>query len=590
MAVALAIILMADLIYVGWSLRAHLQETQSFFAEGRSALIGGDYDAALRNFEMALEEARRASTLEARPGAWALRITPGISSDARAAAKLSTVAELAARAGLDAVSLYERLGATSAGLAGALFDRGRVRMDSMGIALDGVDGLTSLLSEADELLHADLDPRIASIQDAWSRARSQVSKALTVFRRAATLLAAAPSLFGETAERRYLLLIQNPSQSRSSGGLIEYYGVLSVSDGRFKLDSISPISLLQNGSGGWSSINKSPDFPAVARSALSQFRAATGRHLDGVIATDPLALQQMTRATGPFRERGYDVVISSQNAAQVLMHDVFEHFEGATSARHQYTSAVVEQVFKAVTKGIGDSSSLLDALGNSAETQHLKIYSAIGDAQGALGDLGVSGDPRLFGPSVQMVTQNSLVSSQVDFFLRRAIKVLIELGEDGSARVTTTATIENRAPDGPASPVLGSEQPGQARLSLGALLPESASTIQYEGGGGENPRVSSGVDQRRPFRVELSVPPGSIRRVSFSYQMLPSTGTGEGPTFELLLLPQGLAFPDLVTVNAIAPPGFCVNSCDRPTKTAWGATKTLSEPWRVTVRRVQESD
>jgi hypothetical protein len=465
-------------------------------------------------------------------------------------------------------------------------------MESIATTLSGVKGLTSSMSEADELLEADLEPRLNAIEDALATARSEVAETQSVLRRAATLLVAAPSLFGDSTDRRYLLLLQNPSQSRATGGLIEYYGVLEVSEGRFELNRVSPISRLDDGSGDWSSINESADFPAVARAVLSLFRQQTGRRLDGVIATDPLALEQMTRATGPVRERGYDVAISSENAAQVLMHDIFEHFEGEKSARDRYTSAVVGQVFGAITEGIGDSSILLDAFRSSAEAQHLKLYSTHKDDQRALDDLELSGDPRLLGPDALVVTQNSRVASKVDFFLRREIEILAELRKDGSARVTNTAIVENRAPAGPPSQVLGFDGPGIARLSLEALLPESARNIQYEGGGGKNPRVFSGLDERRVFAVNLNIPPGSRRGVSFSYETVSPPRIEEGREFELVLLPQALAFPELATVSIAAPGGFCVNSCDRPSSATWEATRTLEDPWRVrvTVRQFRTLD
>ena len=92
--------------------------------------------------------------------------------------------------------------------------------------------------------------------------------------------------------------------------------------------------------------------------------------------------------------------------------------------------------------------------------------------------------------------------------------------------------------------------------------------------------------------MNLNLPPGSRRGVSFSYQTLPSPQIEEDREFELVLFPQALAFPELATVSIVAPAGFCVNSCDRPSSATWGATRTLEDPWRVrvTVRQFRTSD
>jgi hypothetical protein len=589
--VVLALLLLtAELVYVGWTLRGTLLNTQSSLREARSAFVRGDYDSAYKDFERALAEARDASELTERPGAWVMRNAPGISSDARAVEELTSVAQLASRAGLNAVDLYDRLGVTSSGLTGAFFRDGRVRMEPLGMAQQGVDELIDLLSEADGILAGNLRPNFDSVQEAVDAARSLVDEALGELQRAETLLGAAPTLFGDEVDRQYLLLILNPGESRTTGGVISYFGVLGVSNGRLDLGSVRPISRLERRPDAWSNVNVSADFPLVARSLLSRYRERTGERLDGVLAAGPMVLQQMTRATGPVRERGLNVAVSSENASRVLMHDVFEHFGRDKFARDQYVAAVVEKIWRAVTRGVSDTSVLADALEKSVQRQHLKMYSTTVAGQKAFDELGSSGDPRLLGRDVQMMMQNSLTDFNVDFFLRRQIDTTIELKEDGSAVIQTTTTVENRAPDGPPSLSLGLKRPGEARLSLDALLPESASNVTFDGGAGYDPQPSTDVGRRPVLSVDLRVPAGSTRTTVFTYAVPASDSGGAGPSFRLVLLPQALAFPDRAAVDIVAPPGFCINSCDRPSSTRWSSIRTLNEPWTVTARLTPAAD
>jgi hypothetical protein len=499
---------------------------------------------------------------------------------------LTTVAQLASRAGIEAVDLYDRLGVTSSGLAGAFFDNGRVRMGSLDVAHDEVVDLVDLLSEADALLAADLRPTFDYVRDAFGTARSQVDSALTSLRRAESLFAAVPTLLGRDVPRRYLLIIQHPSQSRSTGGVISYYGELEASNGRLRMGDVRPISALERRTDSWRDLNVSADFPAVARSLLSRYRNRTGRRLDGVLATDPLVMQKLIRATGPVRERGFDVAVSSENAAQVLMHDVTEHFGTDKAARDRYVAAVVEKVWKAVARGVADTSVLFDALVESAEQQRLKVFSTTAVGQQALEELAVSGDPRLLGHNVQMITQNNRTQSDVDFFLRREIETAVSLNEDGSADIRVSTTIQNLAPAGPPSLVLGFDRPGEAHLSLGALLPATAGDVGFAGGAGYKPRRTSAFGNRPVLTVDMRVPPGSTRKTIFTYSLPPPESSEEGSRFRLVLLPQALAWPDRAAVELAAPPGFCINSCDRPSSTRMGATKTLTEPWTITARLV----
>ena len=579
----LVIALLMDLVYAGIGLRSNLSSAGSSLSRGREAIADSNLQDARSSFDRALKNARDAEGLGGHPALRTVRALPWISSDARAASLLTSVAEIAARAGLEITELYDRLGVVSGSeLVGALFAEGQVRLDSVALATQTVSQLIASLERASDLVNEEVDPHLDSLASGLGRVRSEVSEALSTLRRAETLLAAAPSLFGETDTRRYLLIIQNPSQSRSSGGVIEYYGVLKAVDGKLELGRVLPITRLEGTptENSWSLINRSVDFPDVAQEVITRFEEATGRLMDGVIASDSAVLQYMATATGPVRARGLDLAIGPDNAAQVLMHDVFEYFEGRAAERHRYVGEIIEKIWSAVTEGIGNPTALLDALNRAAREQHLKVYASDPTSEAAMNDLEISGDPTVFGPRVQTFGQNSLSSSKVDFFLRREIDTNIELADDGSANVWTTITIENRAPDGPPSEVLGSGSLlGSALLSLQMLLPEGASDIFVHNRPGE---TDESVGGRPLARTQLSIPPGAKSRVTLTYELPP----GEQSPFEFVLLPAPLAFPDQASVHVFAPEGFCVNTCEDPSPQRWDVATTLAEPLTVRARLV----
>ncbi|MDQ4058866.1 MAG: DUF4012 domain-containing protein [Actinomycetota bacterium] len=574
----LVIALLVDLVYAGIGLRSNLSAAGSSLSQGREAIADSNLQDALRSFTRALNNARDAEELGGHPALRTMRALPWISSDARAASLLTSVAEIAARAGLDITELYDRLGVVSGSdLVGALFAEGQVRLDSVALATHTVSQLITSLARASDLVNEDVEPQLDSLASGLGRVRSEVSEALATLRRAETLLAAAPSLFGENTTSRYLLIIQNPSESRSSGGVIDYYGVLSATDGKLELGEVKPISSLKVAptEEPWGLVNRSVDFPDVAQEIITRFEDDTGRRMDGVIASDSLVLQYLATVTGPVRARGLDLAIGPDNAAQVLMHDVFEYFEGRTAERHRFVGEIIEKIWSAVTEGIGDPSALLDALNRAAREQHLKVYASEPTSEAAMNDLEISGDPTVFGPRVQTFGQNSLSSSKVDFFLRREIDTNIELDDDGSASVRTTITIENRAPDGPPSEVLGSgSRLGSASLSLQMLLPEGANDVFVHNRPGE---TDESVGGRPLATTQISIPSGAKSRVTLTYELPP----GEQSPFELVLLPAPLAFPDRASVHVLAPEGFCVNTCEDPSPERWDITTTLAEPLTV---------
>ena len=199
------------------------------------------------------------------------------------------------------------------------------------------------------------------------------------------------------------------------------------------------------------------------------------------------------------------------------MHDVFEYFEGRIADRHRYVAEIIEKLWGTVTEGIGDPSVMFDALSNGAREQHLKVYVSDPKSEAAIDDLELSGDPTVFGPQVQTIAQNSLTSSKVDFFLRRAIDTEVALDDDGSASVMTTITIENRAPENPSSSILGTgSEAGRASLSLQMLLPEGASDILVDD---RQSDAAEDVGGRPVATSSVAIPPGERRRVILTYEL-----------------------------------------------------------------------
>jgi hypothetical protein len=588
-AFGVAAALLVDLAYAGLALRGRLSSASSSLSQGREAINEPDYEAADRNFRTALDNSQDAAALEGHPGWRALRGLPVFSDDTETVSVLASVAELASRVGLDVIDLYERLGATRTGLPGALFDDGRVRLDQVALASRAVSPLLESLTEGANLVHRDLQPRLESLDKALSVVRGDLSQAGETLRRAQTLLAASPSLFGQDSRREYLLLIQNSSTARATGGLVEYHAILSATDGGLRLGPVLPItSLAATGSGNtWRSVNRSVTFPTVARKVLNRYEAQTERRLDGVIATDSIALEYMSRVTGPVRGEGLDLAISDDNVAQVLMHDVFEYFEGRTGERHQFVADVVRKIWFSVTKGVGDPSMLLTQLARATREQHMKVYVTESSSAKAIDQLGLSGDPTSFGPPLQMIAQNGDANSKVDFFLRRESDTRIALNPDGSASIDVTILIENQAPDSSPSPVLGrGARAGTARLSIDMLLPKGADNLVAEG---EPARKVKTVEGRPLITIPQTIGPGVLQEVNVSYHLRAPDGQ-DSSSFSFLLLPAPLAFPDRASVHVFAPEGFCIDACSRPSPGRWDVTTTLREPLPIQVRLISPGD
>src|SRR3712207_4822091 len=73
-------------------------------------------------------------------------------------------------------------------------------------------------------------------------------------------------------------------------------------------------------------VNESPHFPVVSEVLLSIYESKKGDRPDGVIAMDPIALGYMLEGMEPLRAPGLDVDVTSENAADVILHDSYLAF------------------------------------------------------------------------------------------------------------------------------------------------------------------------------------------------------------------------------------------------------------------------
>ena len=180
-----------------------------------------------------------------------------------------------------------------------------------------------------------------------------------------------PDLLGADGERRYLMLLGNPAESRDLGGHIGNWAELTARDGRLDLvrvgspyeiasPSTSPPLYMTPGAYPQSLVEMRPqyfpqnwgattDFPTVARLAAELYpQARPGAPLAGVIYADPAAFAALLNFTGPEPVPGTDIVLTPDNAEEFLTTGQFETFELESEG-----NSVVSDLIDAVVRKFG---------------------------------------------------------------------------------------------------------------------------------------------------------------------------------------------------------------------------------------------
>jgi hypothetical protein len=412
-----------------------------------------------------------------------------------------------------------------------------------------------------------------------------------LIRRIADLSELLPGFLGGEEPRRYFLAFQNLAAPRGSGGFLGVYGILTAKDGELELERMASVRELEGSKkdvdapaeylgrygrfGGASEIfaaNYSPDFRLTGRVLLDIYEAGEGKELDGVVAVDPLWVGYALEATSPVKTPAWPQEITSRNASRILQRDVF-------LLDKQASDAAQIALGKALIEGLLDQPldprALAEAMSRAARERHLQVYAARSEEQGLLGNLGVAGsfEP---GPNPVAAVWQDATNNKAGYFAHKEISHRVDLQADGSAEVSTRITLDNRAPDGPPSVLLGSgksgDPPGYYAAYLSLYLPEGAIDIRSEVSG------FPGLDlvERefgRPVVFELlAVGPGESIHLDVRYVIPDATGVEDDAlAYRMELLPQPALRPESVTVDVVLPDGALLQAA-APSLTGEGGT------------------
>ncbi|AEH08657.1 MULTISPECIES: DUF4012 domain-containing protein [Protofrankia] len=278
-----------------------------------------------------------------------------------------------------------------------------------------------------------------------------------------------PPMMGADGPRRYLLVVQNPAESRATGGIIGAFGLLTAVDGRLGLTGISGNGYLPGGptqrvpamalppeledmyadaqpTQVWANANLTPHYPTVGSFYTALYQAGTGVRVDGTISIDPTTLSYLLAATKPAVLPG-GRSISAGSLVELVESRAYAEI-GDVWQRDAFFASVGRAVYDAVASGAGNTSALLSALGRAATEGRLLVSSNHPAEQEILETTALGGAlPDGDGPYLAVVTQNA-AASKLDYWLRRNTDYRSVRRPDGSADVTITIRLTNAAPAG----------------------------------------------------------------------------------------------------------------------------------------------
>lgn len=302
---------------------------------------------------------------------------------------------------------------------------------------------------------------------------------------ASTALGAARTFMGSDRPRRYFIAAENNAEMRDQGMVLSY-AVVRFVDGKMQFEQRGPITALTLdhavpiavpagmntlfGDMGpnqlWQAVNATADFAWSGRTMVAMYKQATGQSVDGVIALDVPGLAAILRVVGPVEVSGISEPIDADNAARILLSDLYAQVPlGDQTARVERLAEVAAAAMARITSGSHDALALGEQLSDAAAGGHLKLWSNDQGEERAFEGLGLGGGPAsIDGDRTFHVAVQNVNATKLDYFVKPRVVVKIQLTAGGTAVVRTTVDIVNQAPrNAPRSNQFGSDPVAHSR-------------------------------------------------------------------------------------------------------------------------------
>ncbi|MGO2748040.1 DUF4012 domain-containing protein [Microbacterium sp.] len=337
-----------------------------------------------------------------------------------------------------------------------------------------------------------------------------------------------PNMLGGNGPRTYLIAVQNNAALRSHGGAVQTIALVRAEGGSLSLqrtasaheipalDAPLPLdeaTLALFGDVPGRIVSDATSIPGFAEAGAmlaTRWQQQYGDPIDGVIAVDTVALQQLAEASGQISFGEYTA--GADDLGEVLASEI--PLTGADPAAHD---ALVAQATTALASSLlasEDPAAVLGALSDAAASGHIRLWSIHAEEQTALAASALGGTlPKDTENDIYVgVLFNDRTGGTMDYYADAAIaRAIGECHGDQTAQVQVTWT--NAAPAGDLPPSVTGDQelaPGTTRTLISVIGPEGA-TPQESGD------AQAQIGERPVVQYDVTVPRGESVTVTATF-------------------------------------------------------------------------
>ena len=284
----------------------------------------------------------------------------------------------------------------------------------------------------------------------------------------------------------------------------------------------------------WQNANFSPHFPYAAQIWRSIWAQHSGLTVDGVIATDPVALSYILSAVGPIQMPDGEIIDES-NVVDITLNQAYFRFGEDQYARKDYLQDIAKAVIEKINSRSGSMKDLFKAISRAVSEQRISVWSANPTEQEFIAGTAVAHTvPEDSAPYANVIVNNG-AGGKMDYYLARSIAYRADSCEDERRNSTVDVQLTNTAPmrDDYPSYLVGRRTevtqypgpPGTNRSVVSLFATEGAELSQVTINGAPSFAIMTKELGHPVFTVQVLTQPGKSADIQF--QMTEPAASGE---------------------------------------------------------------
>ncbi|MFH1412851.1 MAG: DUF4012 domain-containing protein [bacterium] len=265
---------------------------------------------------------------------------------------------------------------------------------------------------------------------------------------------------GDYYDKRYLLIFQNNTEMRASGGFMGSFGTIDFSRGEIKnidtpkggtydteaglrvlVTAPKPLHLVNPLWHFWDS-NWWPDWPTSANKIMWFYEKSNGPTVDGVISLTPTVLERLLEVIGPIdMTEDYDVVIGADNFLMTVQ-EFAEQKPDETVEPKKIIGDLLPRIIDEISHNLDRDKliNLIDVIDSSLQEKHILLYFTDEQLQDKVNELNWGGQIKNTDMDYLSVINTNIAGAKSDRDMEQKIYLDSTIRLDGT--IVNELTIE----------------------------------------------------------------------------------------------------------------------------------------------------